>query len=160
MRALGTIFYIGGSMHRISLRGPWHLAVFDDRIEASRKFHAPPGFSDDRSVQKSLDDPESRSSVCFNWQASTAWPVDCLRFNEMSIQHENGRVENDLESDFFSWDSEAGVGKIELNGILRRFNEIVLVWRRWPPGWQAEASRYTPDPLHPIHFDSWLEIQT
>ncbi len=147
-------------MHRISLRGPWHLAQFDDRIEASRKFHAPRSFSRDRIVQESQDDLERWPSLCFRWQTSTSWPVDCLRFNEMSIRHENVRAENTLESVFFSWDSEAGVGKIELNGILRPFNEIVLVWRRWPSEWKSEAGRYTPDPLHPFHFDSWLEIQS
>ena len=148
-------------MHRISLRGPWNLALVDHRLEASRKFHAPNGFSDERTNQGTSDElGRKRASLCFLWQTVTDWPIDCLRFNEKLILGESQCSKDELEREFFSWDSQAGVGRAELNGILRPFNEMVLVWRRWPSEWQTTTGRYTPDPSHPIHFDSWLEIQT
>ncbi len=148
-------------MHRISLRGPWNLALIDEQLEASRRFHAPRGFFDEQTHQESSDDPrKGRLSLCFLWQTASDWPIDRVRFNEIPILSETRRAKNELGREFFSWDSKASVGRTELNGILRPFNEIVLVWQRWPSEWQAKTGRYTPDPSHPIHIDSWLEIQT
>jgi hypothetical protein len=148
-------------MHRISLRGPWNLAVNEDRLEASRKFHAPGGFSEEPIGKGSADAlEENHESLCFLWQAITDWPTDRLRFNDVSIFRETPRLTSELEQKYFSWDSEAGVGRTRLNGILRPFNEMVLVWQRWPAEWEALTGRYTPATSHPIHFDSWLEIQS
>lgn len=148
-------------MHRISLRGPWNLALIGDRLEASRKFHAPKGFFVGQTNDGHFDaSKENRESLSFLWRTVPDWPIDCLQVNKAMILAESQRSKNELECGFFSWDSEAGVGRTELSGILQPFNEVVLVWCRWPTEWQTKTGRYTPDPSHPIHFDSWLEIQT
>ncbi len=147
-------------MHRISLRGPWNMAIFDDRIEASRKFHAPPGLDVEVSREVSLEKRPSPLALCFRWRSVADWPIDHLRFNESPISLHSAAEEIDLQGTFFSWDSAVGVGSVDLTGILSPFNEIVLVWRCWSSSWQPIAGRYLPDSQHPFHFDSWLEIQT
>jgi len=147
-------------MHRISLRGPWNLAALNGRIEASRKFHAPRGFSDEPVDCTSMGHLRLPGSIFFRWHSAQAWPLECLRLNETIALREEPSGGNQSSGDFFYWEPEEGVGQLELTSILRPFNEIVLVWSRWPASWQVLAGRYTPDSQHPFHFDSWLEIQS
>jgi hypothetical protein len=148
-------------MHRINLRGPWHLTAIEGRLEASRKFHAPQSFVDGRASPEWQDaSKKNLGLLSFCWQADSDWPIEVIRCNEATIFGEAERWRNEVEREFFVWDSSAGVGRTVLNGILRPFNKIVLVWQRWPSEWESLTGRYTPAPSHPIHFDSWLEIQT
>ncbi len=153
-------------MHRINLRGRWNLAAIEHRLEASRKFHAPPGFVVDerRSLELHHASKKNSETLSFLWQTATDWPIHTIRCNGSTIVVEKNAERQgrggDTEREIFVWDAVAGVGRIPLNGILRPYNEIVLVWQRWPSTWESLTGRYTPDPLNPIHFDSWLEIQT
>jgi hypothetical protein len=151
-------------MHRINLRGPWHLAAVEGRLETSRKFHAPPGFVGDSQRQETDRAAcKTSESLTFHWQSTSDWPIDSIRCNHSTIFGEaSGEISNaasEQDREIFVWDAAKGVGQTKLNGILRPLNEIVLVWQRWPSEWESLIGRYTPQLSHPIHFDSWLEIQ-
>jgi hypothetical protein len=60
----------------------------------------------------------------------------------------------------------------EVTGIIDVFNLITIQWDHWPDEITADVAannvsqaepareiRYTPSPTHPLHIDSWLEIQ-
>lgn len=146
-------------MHRISLRGPWTLAIFDDRIEASRKFHSPPGFFDSISVLPEPNIGRSKCKLFFGWKTAMAWPIDRLLLNDLPAFFPAGpAVLQPSTAMFFQYDSTSGVGTVDLAGILLRFNVVTMVWTRWPSEWQSMSGRYAPDPQHPFHFDSWLDI--
>lgn len=143
-------------MHRIALRGPWRLTVFDDRLEASRKFHAPPGFATESPDALKSEAVQESPPIFFAWCAAIEPPVTAVRLN----QHVIRPIETSLPhaKPNFTLEETSGVGRADLSGILRPFNEISLIWNDWPSTWQVVAGRYSPDPLHPFHFDSWLEI--
>ncbi len=145
-------------MHRISLRGPWNLSLFADRMEASRKFHAPPGIIDRLDSSLPTDDNTPRPKLFFRWKISVEWPIHQLRLNDLPL-FLAGSTEHFPESkSFFHFDSTAGVGTVDLAGILLRFNLVSMVWTRWPSEWRSMSGRYTPEPQHSFHFDSWLDI--
>jgi len=143
-------------MHRISLRGPWDLALVDDRIEASRKFHTPPRLIDRFAAQ--VDGERPRVRMLFGWQCAIEFPANRFLLNDLSFILENASGQKSLAGTIFHFDSQAGVGTADLAGILLPFNVVTLVWSRWPIEWRPIPGRYTPNPQHPLHFDSWLDI--
>ncbi|MDZ4852510.1 MAG: hypothetical protein SGI77_24740 [Pirellulaceae bacterium] len=145
-------------MHRISLCGPWQLELVGDHLESRRKFHAPPRFLEERSLKSDSNDSQSGWSIGFFWHSALDWPISGLQLNELSIEIASVPGLNSNDSPDCQFDSLSGVGGIEIAGILRPFNEVVLVWRRWPSEWQPNFGRYSPSNSHPIHIDSWLEI--
>ncbi len=145
-------------MHRISLRGPWDLAIFDDRIEASRKFHTPPGLMGRLARVVETDGGSPQVQLLFRWQSAIEWPVESLLLNDGPIPLEGSAEQNSPPGTIFRFDSHAGVGTVDLVGILLPFNVVTLVWSQWPIEWRPISGRYTPNPQHPLHFDSWLDI--
>jgi hypothetical protein len=144
-------------MHRIALRGPWTLAIAGGQLEGSRRFHAPPGLAVDAALLPPASSIVAPRSVWFLWQVDAAWPVDIIRLNGEAIERMPNRVP-ESQTRFFRWDAASGIGQVDLSGILKSFNEIVLVWKDWPPHWQTSLGRYSPHPQHLFHLDSWLEI--
>lgn len=145
-------------MHRISLRGPWQLELVGDHLETRRKFHAPPRFLEERSLKTGLNESQSEWSIGFFWHSALEWPIAELQLNELTIEIACKPGLHSNDSSVYRFDLHSGVGGIEIAGILRPFNEVVLVWRRWPSEWQPNFGRYSPSHSHPIHIDSWLEI--
>jgi hypothetical protein len=79
---------------------------------------------------------------------------------------------NDVTLSLVAETDEPLVLGAEVTGILEVFNLITILWDHWPKEIMAEVAansvlqaesareiRYTPSPTHPLHIDSWLEIQ-
>jgi len=138
-------------MHRINLRGPWTLSESSGRVIAKRKFHRP------ASGKQFL--------VCI--QHTIGFPIEWWSLNDTTLS-------NSSESD------EENVFRADVTGILTDFNVVTIAWFVEPEkiaeifakqncnvSTAGERSteqaaceiRYTPSPTHPLHVDSWLEIQ-
>ena len=138
-------------MHRINLRGPWMLSESSGQFIAKRKFHCPP------SGKQFL--------VCI--QHTIGFPIEWCTLNDTTLS-------NSSKSD------EESVFRADVTGILTDFNVVTIAWFVEPEKiaeifakqncnvrtagersteQPAREIRYTPSPIHPLHVDSWLEIQ-
>ena len=138
-------------MHRINLRGPWTLSESSGRVIAKRKFHRPAS--------------GKQFSVCI--QYTIGFPIEWCTLNDTTLS-------NSSESD------EENVFRADVTGILTDFNVVTIAWSIEPEKiaeifaklnckvtadgeksteQTAREIRYTPSPIHPLHVDSWLEIQ-
>jgi len=138
-------------MHRINLRGPWTISESSGRVIAKRKFHRPPS--------------GKRFLVCV--QNAIGFPIEWCSLNDTTLLNSS---ESDKESVF----------RADVTGILKDFNVVTIAWSVGPDeiaeifakriSEVTTASetitektsleiRYTPSPIHPLHVDSWLEIQ-
>lgn len=138
------------SLHRINLRGPWTLKLDEANVEAARSFHSPTGIETANEGR-----PASTASprVFLHWQTPRSQEITAVRLN--------GRVFGlaDIVAET-SGDPKAVTASrcLEVTAILRRFNELHLVWSDSPVSLSLDAGRYTPHPQHPLHHDTWLEI--
>jgi hypothetical protein len=129
--------------HRINLRGPWTFALGGQIVVAKRKFHRP------------------ASGKCFFLyiQHAPGFPIHSVTLNDVTLS-------------LVAETDEPLVLGAEVTGILEVFNLITILWDHWPKEIMAEVAansvlqaesareiRYTPSPTHPLHIDSWLEIQ-
>ena len=143
-------------MHRINLRGPWTLSESSGRVIAKRKFHRPAS--------------GKQFSVCI--QHANGFPIEWCSLNDTTLS--NSSLSNSSESD------EQNVFRADVTGILTNFNVVTIAWSIKPEKiaeifanlnskvstagersteQAAREIRYTPSPTHPLHVDSWLEIQ-
>jgi hypothetical protein len=132
------------NLYRINLRGPWGFVVGTAGITASRKFHRPP----------------AGERFFLAVQHANGFPVQSLSLNDVELC----RIEES---------STESVHRVEVTDILASFNSIAIHWSHWPkeiadqvePAALSSQSqtqmeiRYTPSPTHPLHIDSWLEIE-
>ncbi len=129
--------------HRINLRGPWTFAMGDQVIITKRKFHR----------------PASGKRFFLYVQHAPGFPIHSLSLNDTNLPL-TAETDNPL------------VLGTEVTGILEVFNLITILWDHWPKEITADFAaddvtqtepaleiRYTPSPTHPLHIDSWLEIQ-
>jgi len=143
-------------MHRINLRGPWTLSESSGRVIAKRKFHRPAS--------------GKHFVVCI--QHAIGFPIEWCSLNDTTLLHLSllNSSESDLENVF----------RADVTGILTDFNVVTITWSIEPEKiaeifaklnckvtadgeksteQAAREIRYTPSPIHPLHVDSWLEIQ-
>jgi hypothetical protein len=134
--------------HRINLRGPWTCAISDQVtagqiLVAKRKFHR----------------PSSGKRFFLYVQHAPGFPIHSITLNDAPL------------SLVTETDDPLVLGT-EVTGILEVFNLITIQWDHWPKEIMTDIDvaqvtqatsvreiRYTPSPTHPLHIDSWLEIQ-
>jgi hypothetical protein len=140
-------------MHRISLKGPWNLAIIDQQLRCSRKFHAPTGI---KLIGDGVKEPlPSSPKIFFGMQLRPDWGQFEVSFNGATILPAIPQASSSPSELPYS---ERGTYQFELTTIIQRFNEIALTWSVWPSVFEPSEGGYSPSPAHPFHFDSWLEI--
>jgi len=143
-------------MHRINLRGPWTLSESSGRVIAKRKFHRPAS--------------GKHFVVCI--QHAIGFPIEWCSLNDTTFL--NSSLPNSSKSD------KESVFQADVTGILADFNLVTVAWSAGPEEiaeifaklnckvtadgeisteQAAREIRYIPSPTHPLHVDSWLEIQ-
>jgi len=106
-------------------------------------------------VNRGFHRPTSGHRFHFFIHHAAGFPIASCRLNgtELSISAES---------------SNSLVWQTEVTGIIGDVNAVSIAWRQWPAeivgtnnaeGHAFPATRYIPSPNHPLHLDSWLEIQ-